>query len=574
MTTRVVLERDVGCTLPDGTVLMADVYRPDDAERYPVLLQRTPYDKTFFPFTWGCADPTKLASFGYAVVIQDTRGRFQSTGEYSPYTNEEADGRDAVAWAATQPWSDGSVGMYGASYMAGAQWLAAVSGAPALRAIVPATSPNDILEQQVRRGGAIQLGLVVGWLLAAAPHELIRTLGISPELFRELPATIDDIDAFDSWTRHLPLLPFPPLEQRTPGLSTWLAELLREDRTAFHDSASTARRHADIAVPALQLAGWNDLMIQSDLDHFVAMRSEAATEDARRLTRIVIGPWAHAAFTPFVGDLDFGFRAAGVLIDLREDLTGLHRRWFDARLKGIPSGIDAEPPVKLFVMGRNRWRDEDEWPLTRAKAARWHLHGSGAFAERPPERSEPSVFTLDPEDPVPTTGGAVLLPGRYTRGPREQSPVESRNDVLVFTSESLAQDLEVTGRVRANAWIAADTVDTDVVVKLCDVHPDGRSYNVADGIQRARFRDGLYDPKPLTPGEPTPIEVDLWSTSHVFLAGHRLRVQVAASDFPRYDRCPGSGESSTVAKGVLPQRNQLFHDPERPSYIELPVVTS
>lgn len=572
MSVRVLLERDVPCTLPDGTVLMADVYRPDDAERYPVLLQRTPYDKSFFPFTWGCADPTKLATFGYAVVIQDVRGRFQSAGEYAPYENEARDGADAIAWAAEQPWSDGNVGMYGASYMGGTQWLAASQAPLPLKAITPTTSPNDILDQQVRRGGAIQLGLVTSWLLAAAPHELIRTLGISPELFQQLPATIDDIDAFDAWARHLPLLPFPPIEGRTPGLAAWLAELLREERTPFHDAVSPAGRHPSITVPALQIAGWNDLLLQSDLDHFVSMKTHAATEDARRLTRLVVGPWAHAAFTPFVGDVDFGFRAAGILIDLREDLTGLHRRWFDARLKGIPSGIDQEAPVKLFVMGRNRWRDEDAWPLARAASRRWHVHRDGSLTERPPERTEPSVFTMDPDDPVPTTGGTLLMPGRYTRGPREQSPVEARPDVLVFTSGPLNADLEVTGRVWARTWIAADTVDTDVVVKICDVYPDGRSYNVVDGIQRARFRDGLYDPKPLTPGEPTPVGVDLMSTSHVFLAGHRIRVQIAASDFPRYDRNPGSGESSTVAKRVLPQRNQLFHDPERPSYVELPVV--
>ena len=574
MSTRVILERDVPCTLRDGTVLMADVYRPDDDERYPVLLQRTPYDKTFFPFTWGCADPTKLAGFGYTVVIQDCRGRFQSAGDYVPYFNEAEDGYDAVAWAAEQPWSDGRVGMYGASYMAGTQWLAASTAPPALRAIVPSTSPNDMLEQQVRRGGAIQIGLVLSWALAATPHDLIRRLGISPELFQELPALIDDIDDFDTWAKHLPLLPFPPIEHRSPILSSWLADVLREDRTAFHEKVSSAHRHPDIAVPALQIAGWNDLLLQSDLDHFVAMRAEAGSEDARRLTRLVVGPWVHATFTGFVGERDFGFRAAGILLDLREDLTGLHRRWFDARLKGIPSGIDEEPPVKLFVMGRNRWRSEDEWPLSRAETQRWHVHAGGALSQKPPETSEPSVFTLAPENPVPTHGGSLLMPGQYIRGPREQSPIEARPDVLVFTSEPLAEDLEVTGRVRFSCWIAAETVDTDVVARLCDVGPDGRSFNVMDGIQRARFRDGLYDPKPLTPGEPTQIEVDLWSTSYVFLAGHLIRLQVCASDFPRFDRCPGSGESSSVAKRVLPQRNKLFHDPARPSLVELPVVAS
>jgi len=573
VTDRILLERDVPCTLPDGTVLMSDVYRRDDGERYPVLLQRTPYDKTFFPFSWMIADPTKLAQFGYTVVIQDVRGRFQSQGNYVPHAHEAQDGYDAVAWAASQPWSDGNVAMYGASYMGAAQWLAATKQPPALKAIAPATSSGDLSDQQIRRGGAIQTGLALSWGLAAVPHELIRMYGVSPELFRELPAAVDDIDDLDRWMRHLPLLPFPPME-RAPSLGAWLAEALREERTEFHDRVSTSGSHAPITVPALEIAGWYDLLLQPELDHFMEMKSSCESDDARRLTRIVVGPWAHAAFAGNVGELDFGFRASSILLDLREDLTALHRRWFDARLKGIRNGIDDEAPVKLFVMGRNRWRDEDAWPLARAKSERWHLNGGGALSPRPPERAEPSVFTLDPDDPVPTHGGSLLMPGKYIRGPREQAAIEARPDVLTFTSEPLDAELEVTGRVRFNAWVATETVDSDVVARLCDVWPDGSSYNVVDGIQRLRFRAGLYDPKPMTPGEPVEVSVDLWSTSHVFGAGHRLRLQVCASDFPRYDRCPGSGESSTVAKRVLPQRNTLFHDPERPSFVELPVVPS
>ena len=573
MSDRILIERDVPCTLRDGTVLMSDVYRPADDERYPVLLQRTPYDKTFFPFTWGPADASKLAQFGYAVVIQDVRGRFQSQGDYLPHAYEAEDGYDTVQWAAEQPWSDGKVAMYGISYMGAVQWLTAATQPPALRAITPGTSSSDVLVQHLRRGGAIQLGLVLSWGLGAAPHELIRELGISPELFQQLPAVIDDIDALDEWFKRLPLLPFPPME-RTPKLAAWLTDVLADERNELHDRVSSARRHPDITVPALEIAGWHDLILQPELDHFMAMKSEAGSDEARRLTRLVVGPWAYASFMGFVGEVDFGFRASSLLLDLKEDFTSMHRRWFDARLKGIPSGIDNEPPVKLFVMGRNRWREEDEWPLSRAETQRWHVHSTGELSRRPPERSEASVFTLDPDDPVPTHGGALLMNGAYIRGPRDQAKVESRPDVLVFTSEPMDGDLEVTGRVTFSAWVAADTVDTDVVARMCDVGLDGRSINVMDGILRLRFRDGLYDPKPLTPGEPVQVSVDLWSTSHVFLAGHRIRLQVCASDFPRYDRCPGSGESSTVAKRVLPQRNQLFHDPERPSFLELPVVSS
>lgn len=577
MTARVILERDVPCALRDGTVLMADVYRPDDDDRHPVLLQRTPYDKTFFPFTWAPLDPTKMAQAGYAVVIQDVRGRFASGGEFvGPYVAEPDDGYDAVEWAARMPWSDGSVGMYGISYMAATQWHAALSRPPALRAIAPITSYNDYVEHHAVRGGAFQLGLFAAWtLVSVGPNALVRKLGFTPELLAELPALVDDIDGLDDWMRALPLVPFPPIDKRGGGFGPWFADVASmERRTPRHDDLSIAPHHGRITVPALQIAGWYDLLVQPDLDHFASMRAEAATEEARALTRLIVGPWAHGAFANMVGELDFGLRASGILLDLREDLTALHRRWFDARLRGIRTGIDDEPPVKIFVMGRNRWRSEDEWPIRRAKPERWHVHASGALTPRPPEASEPSVFTLDPDDPVPSHGGNYLMSLKYIRGPREQSPTERRPDVLVFTSEPLDREMEVTGRARFVCWVAADTVDSDVVARLCDVWPDGRSYNVMDGILRLRFRNGLDDPTPLTPGEVVRAEVDLWSTSHVFLAGHRIRLQVCASDFPRYDRCPGSGESSAVAKRVLPQRNLLFHDPECPTHVELPVVGS
>lgn len=567
--TRLIFERDVPCPMRDGTVLACDVWRPDDAERHPVLVQRTPYDKTFYPFTWPQLDPTKMAAAGYAVVIQDVRGRFASAGEWpGPYVADGLDGYDTVEWAASQPWSDGTVGMYGISYMGGAQWLAAAEAPPALRAISPVTSPYDLRIQHVHRGGALQLGLIATWTLASVgPNAVARRLAGTPELGPEIVALIDDMDAIDEWCRTLPLLPFPPIHARAGGFAPWFDSVISEDAPGTHPGLS---RHRDIRVPALQIAGWYDVLLQPDLDHFVEMRREGATPDARRLTRIVIGPWAHAAFTPVVGERDFGFRASQFFLDLREDFTMLERRWFDARLRGLDTGIDDEPPVKLFVMGANRWRTEDEWPLRRADPRRWYLHGDGSLSPRPPEPGGPLVFTLDPDDPVPTHGGNILMHPKHIRGPREQSAIEARPDVLVFTSPPLDRDLEVTGRVRFVGHVAAETADTDVVARVCDVSPDGRSFNVVDGIMRLRFRGP--EPMPLTPGEVVEAEVDLWSTSYVFKRGHRVRVQVCASDFPRYDRCPGSGESSATAKRVLAQRNTLFCDPQRPSYVELPEV--
>jgi len=575
MTARILLERNVPCPLRDGTVLMADVYRPDDDQRHPVLVQRTPYDKMFYPFTWPAADPTKLAEAGYAVVIQDVRGRWASEGDYYPYRDEAQDGHDTIAWAAGQPWSSGDVGSYGISYMGQVQWLAASTGPPALRAMATVTAPGDANLNLIHRGGALHLGVLSSWTTAVALNELLRRSIGQSTFLTDFVGLVEDIDALDERVRQLPLVPFAPL-QRAGGLVPMFDDEVRDEvSTGRHLEMGSAHRHGDIGVPVLQVAGWYDLCLKADLEHFTAMRTEAASEQARRLSRIVIAPWAHAAYAGTVGSLDFGLRASGILMDLREDLTGLHRRWFDARLRGLPTGIDDEPPVKIFVMGRNRWRTEDEWPLRRARTQRWHLHADGSLAPRPPERdADPSVFTLDPDDPVPTTGGNLLMAAKYLRGPVDQARIEARPDVLRFTSEPVTADLEVTGEVTLAAWVSAETVDTDVVAKLCDVHPDGRSYNVVDGIRRLRFRDSLSDPAPATPGEVYRVDVDLWSTSHVFLPGHRLRVLVCASDFPRYDRCPGSGESSAVATSVLPQRNRLFHDPARPSYVELPVVSA
>ncbi len=568
MTTRVILERDVPVPMRDGTILMADVWRPDDDERYPVLVQRSPYDKTFFPFAWVTSDATKLAANGYAVVIQDQRGRGMSQGEFPLFEALQADdGADTIAWAADQPWSTGDVGMWGISNMAVMQWQAAAAQPPALKAIAPVQGA-DVRRRYLHRGGAFQLGHLAGTFGIFLVSDVVRSLIATPE---KIPAAltelVDAIDAYD-W-RRLPLSPFCPQIAAVPTLGAYFEPQVEDLPPDDRPDADYER----ITTPALMVAGWSDFLLQHDLDHFVAMRARAGSDDARRLTRITIGPWAHAVLFPWVGERDFGIRAAGNAIDLREDLTGLHTRWFDARLKGIDTGIDDEPPVKLFVMGRNRWRTEDTWPLARARAQLWHLHADGTLSERPPEDAEPSVFALDPDDPVPTLGGNVAMATNFVRGPREQTRVEQHKDVLLFTSEPLSAELEVTGRVTLRAWVAAETVDSDVVARLCDVFPDGRSYHVADGILRLRFRRGLNDPAALTPGEPTEVAVDLWSTSYAFQPGHRIRLQICASDFPRYDRCPGTGESSAVAKQVVPQRNRVFHDPRYPSHLELPVVS-
>jgi putative CocE/NonD family hydrolase len=559
----------------DGVSLAADVYRPDDAERHPVLVTRTPYDATMPSNAFSALDGPTMATRGYAVVIQDVRGRFASEGYYETYVHEADDGYDTVQWAAEQPWSDGNVGMFGISYMAQCQLLAASRQPAALKAIAPIQSPNSTTGGDRYRGGAMALGVLASWAMGTiVPAEVLRRARRDPNLRAEFPAAINDLDNLDEHMRRLPLVPWPPIDERAGGISPQFDQTVRYE---FHPPIPRFQP-AEIAVPALILAGWYDIFLQPNLDLYTALKDAAATDQARRLTRLVVGPWSHGTPNSTVGELDMGFRVSPIMLDLRENLTRLQQRWFDARLLGKATRIDDEPPVRIFVMGVNRWRDEQEWPPRRAVEQRWHLQAGaggdgGGLGLAAPADSEPSAFHLDPEDPVPTWGGALLMAGKYLRGPVDQIRTESRPDVLLFTSEPLSNPLQVIGRITLVAWVAAETADTDLVGRLCDLHPNGRSYNIADGILRLRFREGLDRAKLMTPGEVYRVEVDLWSTAHVFLAGHRLRLQVCASDFPRYDRNPGTGQTSADVDRILPQRNLLFHAPERPSHLILPVVS-
>ncbi|HEV3233628.1 MAG TPA: CocE/NonD family hydrolase [Candidatus Dormibacteraeota bacterium] len=594
---RIVIDRGVSTPMRDGTVLVSDLYRPDDDARHPVLLTRTPYDRTFPLTAHHSIDIAEMALRGYICMVQDVRGRFGSEGSYETYTYDAKDGFDTIAWITEQPWSDGNVGMFGTSYMAQAQWLAASEQPPALRALAPFQSPHSTTGGDRYRGGALQLGVLAGWATSAiAPPEVMRRAQTDPEMWIEFFKVLDDADNLEEHMRRLPLVPWPPIDERAGGLSPQFDKTVRYE---FHPPIPRFQP-SDIATPALVFAGWHDVFLQPCLDLFCGIVTDGASEEARRLTRLVVGPWSHGMQSGTVGELNFGIGASGLLLDRKENFTKLHRRWFDARLLGKATGIDDEPRVKVFVMGENRWREMDAWPPTSAKPQQWRIHAgvmaeapgavvaaSGAVAAAatdvvrssgtllpaaPTEPATPSAFWLDPDDPVPTRGGTLMMGQQYIRGPVDQVRTELRDDVLVFTSEPLVGTLTVIGRVTLTAWVAAQTADTDVVARLCDVHPDGRSFNVVDGILRLRFRDGLDRPTPLEPGEVYRVEVDLWSTAYAFLPGHRLRLHVTASDFPRYDRCPGTGQTSADATEILPQRNLLFHDAEHPSHLVLPVV--
>jgi len=570
----VLIEKNVEARMRDGTILRADLYRPAAGGRHPVLLQRTPYNKELLALTGMTLDPLRAAAAGYNVIIQDVRARWASEGgPFFLYRDEAQDGRDSVAWAASASFSDGRVGAYGVSYMGGTTWHAAASGGSALRAISPTTAPNDFWRNHLWRGGALNWGLLVNWSLQAiGPEALARAGKAKPDFAASFLQLIDDIDAFDERVRCLPLRAFAPARPDDDAFLPFFHEVLRHPEPDAW-TRSLLIKHRDVRAPALIIAGWHDLMLDGDLEHFASMKQHAATEEARRATRIVIGPWSHGMFGSTVGDVDFGLRASGAFLDLREDLTSLQLRWFDRWLRDERNGVEEEAPVKLFVQGRNRWRDETAWPLARAKPTKLYLRAERSLSWQSPGASEPEdAYAYDPEHPCPTWGGSLLMPGTYRRGPVDQSPIVSRRDVLAYTSGALESDLEVTGPVTFVLHAASDARDTDWMVKLCDVHADGRTLNVTDGVLRASYRESSTQRRLLESGAIVRYEIALHPTSMVFRAGHRLRVLVTSSDFPRYDRNPNTGELGVEARAFTTARQRIFHDSDRASHLLLPII--
>ena len=559
------IEFDVPAEMRDGTVLRADVYRPGGTGPWPVLLSRLPYGKQT-PMMGVVLDPLAAARHGFMVVLQDTRGRFASEGEWEPFTYEESDGYDTVRWAAALPGSNGSVGMIGGSYFGNTQWMAALSKPPELKAIAPMITWSDPDDGLWTRGGAIELGLSVPWSLLQGADTLMRRHSTDLDgLVNGITGLVQDFDGlarggygelpagrFPAFVRHdLPELGY----ERSRREPEWAA------------SCTVAGRHSEVDLPTFQVGGWFDIFGQGTLDNFTAMRR------AGRSATLVMGPWTHTNWRHVVGDVNFGFAANSDYMGMRGRLHDMQFDWFHRTLGEGGNGGAVEPDtgtVLLFVMGINQWREETEWPLSRAVDTDFHLRvGGGLTLESPPTAEQAEGFTYDPMDPVATTGGALLMGGgllnadEFRPGPLDQAAVEAREDVLVFTTEPLTEDVEVTGRVRAVLFAATDGPSTDWVARLCDVDERGVSRSVTDGIVRVREA---------TPGEAAEHIVDLWSTSIVFRAGHRIRVQVTSSNFPRWDRNLNTGEPEESATTVRVARQRVLHDPARPSRIVLPVV--
>jgi putative CocE/NonD family hydrolase len=565
----IIVERDVAVPMRDGVLLRADVYRPAQGGPHPVLLSRTPYDKSQ-PFAPGVMpDPLQATAAGYVFVMSDTRGRYASDGEFTPFVNEREDGYDTVEWAAAQGWSDGNVGMIGGSYIGYTQWMAAAAAPPHLRAIAPVVATSDLHGAWVGEGGASSLWFNVSWLLSSlGPDVLARRAPGDTARAAQLTKAIDRMGD------HLPALPGAVDEALDDAFvgdiyRSWLAHPTRD---AFWRDLSPREAHPRIQVPTFNVGGWYDVFLGGSLDNAVGMWAKGATEASRDGTRLIVGPWRHAipSLADPAGDVVFGLDSTGAGMDM----PGLQLRFFDRWLKGSQPSPADDARVRLFIMGENRWRNESEWPLSRAVDTPFYLRANGRLDRGRPAGDEAAdTFTADPNDPVPTIGGnlccwqLVLQPGAY-----DQRPVEARADVLVYSTEPLAEDVEVTGNLVAHVFVASTAPDFDVTAKLVDVEPNGFARNVAEGIRRVRYRLGTEREVLLPAGEVAEIEVDLLATANRFLAGHRIRLEIAASNWPRFDRNPQTGGVIAEATELRPARQTIFHDAAHPSRINLPIV--
>jgi hypothetical protein len=572
------VHKDVMVAMRDGVELATDLWVPA-ASPAPTLLVRLPYSKDLPALLGYGLVPNlfALVEAGYAVVYQDCRGTFRSAGEFTPMLNEPDDGADTVAWLLEQPWCDGNVGTYGPSYLGFVQW-ASTTASDRVRAIAPAVTTTDYYTTPwYSDGGAMSWHTVQSWSTQMALAEALRQLGRGagdPQLLADLTAMMADPQP------HLEALPpgrQPLLEKVWP----WWAELLAHpSRDRFWRDLSVLDHAEQVTVPALHVGGWFDIFVANTARSFTALRARGGSAAARDGQRLIIGPWDHLNSTGIYPDRRFGLMADAIT----QNLTGEHLRFFDRWLRGRTEAASGSAPVKIFVMGIDQWREEQDWPLPGTSYVPYYLHssgrantlaGDGQLSPEAPGENAADTYLYDPLRPVPSLGGRVMLPTTANAaGPVDQRPAESRDDVLCFTTEVLTEPVEVTGHVSLTLFASSSAPDTDFTGKLVDVFPDGRTIFLTDGILRARYRHSLAEAEPLTPDEPCELNLDLSVTSNVFLAGHRIRLEVSSSNFPRFDRNTNTGGiiADESAGQVAVAVNRVLHGPGYPSHLTLPVI--
>ena len=551
------VQTNVRVKMRDGVSLVADIYRPKVDGRLPVLLTRTPYNRK---------DPETgmyLASRGYVVILQDTRGRFDSEGEFYPFRNEADDGYDTIEWAASLPYADGRVGMFGGSYVGATQMLAASSNPPHLVGIFPYVTAMEYYEGWTYEGGALMQWFASSW-----------TSGLTEDTVRRKTAALN---RSRQWVEQLPaddyrLFNLPTATEVAPYFRDWVEHETDDD---YWRKIKVSDFYSKMNVKALHAGGWHDIFSGGSIRNFMRLQKEAPTQEARDGQRLLMGPWAHAATSPEgkIGDVTFGSQA---VLDMNATIV----KWYDFAIKGQQNEFATAAPVKIFVMGDNAWRAEKEFPLARTNYTKYYLHaskgaqsasGDGLLSTTSPQREQPDAYDYDPASPVRTIGGRLCC-GGLPPGPFDQSPNESRPDVLVYSTPPLERDVEVTGFITVDLYAATSAADTDFTAMIVDVDAKGYARYLGDGIIRARFRNSREKAEPITPGSIYKYTIDLWATSNVFKAGHRIRVYVSSSNFPRFNRNLNTGEKTFGGTRMVKARQTIYHDREHPSAVVLPII--
>ncbi|MFP6644656.1 MAG: CocE/NonD family hydrolase [Candidatus Latescibacterota bacterium] len=547
---------DVRVPMRDGVELSADLFLPRDAGRCPTVLIRTPYSNNNEQLI---EKGTRLAAAGYACAIQDVRGRWDSSGDYYPFLNEAEDGFDTQEWIGRQDFSDGTIGTAGGSYLGTTQWRSAPLGSSYLKCMAPRVICTDYHSGLLYPGGALQLNVAMTWGMRTHAH------------------TGQDIE-FHQWSeafRHLPLHGVDSSAGRNlPFWQDWIAHPSYDD---YWEAMDDTRLFEQITVPAFNMGGWYDLYANQTFSNFNGLRLGGGSNEARQ-SKLIVGPWPHALSTSTqTGDVDFGEAS---LVDLEAE----EMRWFERWLRGVDNGIEHEAPLRLFLMGANRWRDADEWPLADTDWQTWHLHsggkansvlGDGVLSPEVPGDENPDEFIYDPSHPVQTAGGNnCCSPHIVPWGPYDQRSVEMRGDVLVYTSPPMAQDTEVTGPIEVVLFAATDGPDTDFTAKLVDVWPSGYAMNLCDGIRRGRFLESRRASKLLQAGTVYEWRIEVGVTGNVFQKGHRIRLEISSSNFPRFDRNPNTWTEYGKSAEMRRAAQTVHHSRAYPSHVRLPVISA
>ena len=542
-------EPDVKIPMRDGVKLAANIFRPKGDGAWPAILIRTPYGKQDEKWPGG----KDYASKGYVMVVQDCRGRGKSEGIWEPFLNEAQDGFDTQEWIGQQPWCNGKIGASGGSYVGWTQWASARNASRYLKAMSPIVPFGNTYEDLAYSGGAMMLGLLMGWGEAVG--------GVPLDTNQQHQAYC-----------YLPLRNFADqFNKQVPYLREWVQHPTYDD---YWKKRGVDYDYRDITVPILNIGGWYDIFSKTTLDLATGVRTQSRSLSARTNQYVIMGPWGHVVAVRKTGHLDFGSEAELKVYSRQWD-------WYEYWLKGRDKGIRKWPPYYLFIMGENKWRGENEWPIRRTRYPPYYLNSSGRantlrgdgilnLASPEARHGKEDHYTYDGNKPVPTTGGNNIVGA--SAGPEDQTQVEEREDVLVYSTPPLEQAVEVTGPVKLVLYAASSAQDTDFTGKLVDVHPDGKAYNLCEGILRASYRQGLNKSVLLKPGKAQLFDVDLWVTSNLFQRGHRIRLEVSSSNFPRFDRNPNSGKPFGTDTELLAASQTIFHDRQHPSHLLLPVI--